>query len=74
MDVAGRIFISAMIGQKSCIRRELHRKGMKQLARKRLPERYQPFETDYRLCPFGHARQAKRRLVPSRREWCQCRQ
>ena len=33
--------------------RELHRKGMKQLARKNLPERYQPFETDYRLCPFG---------------------
>jgi hypothetical protein len=33
--------------------RELHRKGMKQLTRKTLPECYQPFETDYRLCPFG---------------------
>ena len=33
--------------------RELNRKGLKQLARKNLPERYQPFETDYRLCPLG---------------------
>ena len=31
--------------------RELNRKGLKQLARKNLSERYQPFETDYRLCP-----------------------
>ena len=33
--------------------RELNRKGLKQLARKNLPDRYQPFETDYRLCPWG---------------------